>query len=231
MRTYIFPIAISLSLLLLITADYVFNLGGVTPEESTIIVAFATIPFTMNYALMVKFERNNLFKDYKSLALLPFTPFNLFFKELLFIIKKPQILILLVSIYLLLLYFHWDSTIYTILLFLAATFFYVVFILFCLLVIRFLCGHNAKGSTNFYIICMLIGAAALLQIALAEKSDSHVLIKSYLETNPLNSLFLLPVIRNQQPIISILYYLVFMVVALPLLRNTTWERALTHISQ
>ena len=228
MRTYVLPILAFLFLLSLIIIDSASNWPELTQEDDLIYLSFITILITMNYALMAKYESNNIFRDYKILVVLPFTPYQIYPKELTFFALRPQNLILLVAVIIPLVYFNWNIGFFGGFSLSVGIAIYYLFMLFNLIIIRYLCGHNTRGSSTFSMLCILISSIALLQILLVEYRASSKIVSYFVEKNPLNTLYLFPVVKNCQFEVSIIYYLIYLAIMLPLLRHTRWERQLKH---
>jgi len=228
MRRYLFVGGCIILFTLIVLLDVKYAWPPATDEDILIMIAFITILFTLNYALSIRIIQFNIFKDYRNLITVPLVPRQFFLKELIIYLKAPHNLLLFLSSYFFFSYFLRQSELSCLFNYTSSFFLYYVFLSFNLIVIRFLCGHNSKGTNTFFIICLLINSCVMYQIILADGYMENLYSSIIVKYNPLNTLFFLPVTNDSNLLYLTISYLIFSIIVYPLLRMMSWERQLAY---
>jgi hypothetical protein len=229
MRRYLFVIICIALFVMIVLLDAIYDWPPATEEDILISISFITIIFTLNYALSIRFIRYNLFKDYRNLVSAPFVPREFFLKELLRYLKSPNNILLFLASYLFLIYFFRETEFYRFFYYTSSFLLYFVYLTYNLIVIRFICGHNSRGTNTFFMVCLLINCLVMYQIMLADNHLSNLFNNIIVKYNPLNTLYFLPVTDGRNLLFLLIPYLVYSVFIYPFLKNITWEKHLAYI--
>jgi hypothetical protein len=222
-KSYVLTICFILIYSIIIGLDYFCNWPAIEKDDILILISVNSIFITSNYALITRFLHFNIYQNYKNLCIAPLVPSQCFLMELKFFFKSVEnILFFLFSWFFFIYFLGLDRAIKHSLSFVL----YYIFILYCLIYIRFICGHNLKGRNTFYTICLLINSIVMYQILLISKGASNILANIIVEYNPINTLFFICVTKEKSIWYLVLTYFIFMIIIHFYNRKLSWEKQL-----